>query len=134
PGQELTSGWSFRREILGRAGSFDERLIRNQDNEYTCRIARLGGRVYFAPRARCFYYARTRVAAFLKLMFRNGFYHMLTWRVSPESFHPLHCVPAVFVTVLVLLVIMSRFTSAAVWGLTAVLGVYAVAVLATTVS
>lgn len=94
---ERTSGWSFRRDSLDKVGPFDERLVRNQDNEYSCRLRRMGGRVWFEPKARSWYFARATVRKFLMLMYRNGFYHMLTWRVSPGSFSLNHCAPAALV-------------------------------------
>ena len=127
---ERTSGWSFTRAILEKTGPFDERLVRNQDNEYSCRLRRHGGRVYFEPRARSYYFSRSSLRRFVPLMFRNGFYHMLTWRVSPGSFSWTHCVPAAFVAALVVLGAAAAVAWPARWALGAMLCAYAVAVLA----
>lgn len=126
---EVTSGWSFTRDILDRAGPFDERLIRNQDNEYTCRVRAIGGRAWYEPAVRAAYYARATVPAFVRLMFRNGFFHMLTWRVCPESFGLTHCVPAGFVLTLLVLGIAASFVPYAGWLLAAVVALYGAAVL-----
>lgn len=126
---EVTSGWSFTRDILDRAGPFDERLIRNQDNEYTCRVRAIGGRAWYEPGVRAAYYARATVRAFVRLMFRNGFYHMLTWRVCPESFGLTHCVPAAFVLTLLVLGIAAPFAPYAGWLLAGVVAPYGAAVL-----
>jgi len=127
-GPGMTSGWSFRRSAILRTGPFDERLIRNQDNEYTCRLAQKGGRVFWGPKVRSIYYARSRVGKFLRLMFRNGFYHMLTWRVCPQSFAVMHSVPAVFVLALLTLSAAAVFWPPARWLLGGMMAVYGLAV------
>src|SRR4030095_10949837 len=39
----------LRRETIQSAGHFDEELVRNQDDEYSYRVRKLGGRVLLAP-------------------------------------------------------------------------------------
>ena len=39
----------FRRETIQRAGPFDEELVRNQDDEYSNRVRKLGGRILHGP-------------------------------------------------------------------------------------
>ncbi|MEE8168985.1 MAG: glycosyltransferase family 2 protein [Phycisphaerae bacterium] len=129
--KDATSGWSFTRRILDQVGPFDERLIRNQDNEYTSRLLGMGGRAWFEPKARAHYFARSSVAAFLRLMFRNGYYHMLTWRISPESFSMTHAAPAAFVLSLIVLGAAAAILGMPALGLLiGVLAIHAVAIAA----
>src|SRR5262249_24306710 len=37
---------AFRREVFDRVGLFDERLVRNQDDEFNYRIGQAGGKIY----------------------------------------------------------------------------------------
>ena len=41
---------AIRRWVFDRIGTFDERLVRNQDDEFNYRIRRAGGKVYVSPR------------------------------------------------------------------------------------
>ena len=49
---------AFTREAIARAGWFDEELVRNQDDEYSYRLRRLGGRILLAADMRARYYSR----------------------------------------------------------------------------
>ena len=40
---------AFRREIFDRVGLYNEKLVRNQDNELNARIRKAGGRIYLTP-------------------------------------------------------------------------------------
>jgi glycosyltransferase involved in cell wall biosynthesis len=40
---------AFRREIFDRVGMYNEKLVRNQDNELNARIRKAGGRIYLTP-------------------------------------------------------------------------------------
>jgi len=48
----------FRRETIQRAGAFDEELVRNQDDEYSYRVRKLGGRILLSPEIQSRYYSR----------------------------------------------------------------------------
>ena len=87
----------YRREVFERIGLFDERLIRNQDNELNARLRAAGGRVWMTVATRAYYFGRGTIAALLRQNYRNGFYTMLNWRITPASFSLRHAVPLLFV-------------------------------------
>ena len=91
---------AFRRETFEKVGLLYERLVRGEDNEFNARIRRCGMTVYFDPRIRCTYYARPTFRGFMKQLFGNGLYHILTLRVNPRGCSPRHFVPLVFVCTL----------------------------------
>jgi glycosyltransferase involved in cell wall biosynthesis len=88
---------AFRRSVFDRVGLFDERLVRNQDDEFNYRIRGAGGRIYVSPRVRYSYFVRERVRELFKQYFQYGFWRIpviekhrrpTTWRhVAPFLFY-----------------------------------------------
>ena len=66
----------IRRWVFDRIGMFDERLVRNQDDEFNYRIRLAGGKVYVSPRVRYVYFVRARIGQLFKQYFQYGF-----WRI-----------------------------------------------------
>jgi hypothetical protein len=73
---------ALRRWVFDRIGGFDERLVRNQDDEFNYRIHRAGGKVYVSPRVRYTYFVRGRVGQLFKQYFQYGF-----WRIPVIEKH-----------------------------------------------
>jgi len=117
---------AFQRETFEKVGLLDERLVRGEDNEFNARIRQQGLTVYFDPRIRCAYYARATVWGFMKQLFGNGLYHILTIRVNFGGCSLRHFVPLVFVCTLLAALVAGFFWIPA-WGAgAAVLGLYLV--------
>ena len=92
----------YRREVFEQIGLFDERLVRNQDNELASRLAAAGGKMWVLPGAKAFYYNRATVKGLLRQNFRNGLYGMLAWRINPGCFRLRHAIPMLFVLFLLI--------------------------------
>jgi glycosyltransferase involved in cell wall biosynthesis len=73
---------AIRRWVFDRIGMFDERLVRNQDDEFNYRIRRAGGKVYVSPRVRYSYFVRERIGQLFKQYFQYGF-----WRIPVIQKH-----------------------------------------------
>jgi succinoglycan biosynthesis protein ExoA len=73
---------AIRRWVFDRIGAFDERLVRNQDDEFNYRMRRAGGRVYVSPRVRYAYFVRVRIGQLFKQYFQYGF-----WRIPVIEKH-----------------------------------------------
>ena len=67
---------AFHRWVFQKVGRFDERLVRNQDDEFNYRITQAGGRIYISPRIRYTYFVRERFLLLFKQYFHFGF-----WRI-----------------------------------------------------
>ena len=93
---------AFRREVFERVGLFDEELIRNQDNELNSRIIAAGGKIYFDPSLQLKYYSRPTLRKFLAMLRKNGLYHWLVLRKTPQAFRWRHMLPAFFLAFLAL--------------------------------
>src|SRR4029077_19603285 len=73
---------AIRRWAFDRVGMFDERLVRNQDDEFNYRIGRAGGKIYVSPRVKYSYFVRERLAQLFKQYFQYGF-----WRIPVVEKH-----------------------------------------------
>jgi len=92
----------YRRAVFEEVGLFDERLVRNQDNELNSRLRSKGGRVWMVAGTSSYYYSRHSIPRLIRQNFRNGMYCILTWRLNPGSFALRHAVPLLFVLFLIL--------------------------------
>lgn len=62
----------FRRDVFERFGSYDERLLRNQDIELNKRIKAGGGKILITSQTHCTYLSRSTLHGFFKNKFRTG--------------------------------------------------------------
>jgi glycosyltransferase involved in cell wall biosynthesis len=97
----------WRRETFEKFGTFDETLLRNQDDEHNLRITRGGGRIWQSPRICSWYKPRGTLKALFRQYSQYGY-----WKVRviqkhriPASFR--HLVPGGFLLVLLLLGLLS---------------------------
>ena len=73
---------ALRRWVFDRVGDFDERLVRNQDDEFNYRIAQAGGKVFISPRIRYTYFVRERMGQLFRQYCQYGF-----WRIPVMRKH-----------------------------------------------
>lgn len=67
----------FHKSAFEKAGFYDEKLIRNQDDEFCFRLRRLGYKIYISPRVQATYYVRTGPMKLFSQYFNYGY-----WRVA----------------------------------------------------
>lgn len=67
----------FRKEVFEKVGFYDERFIRNQDDELCYRLALHGKKVFISPRARYTYFIRETPSKLFRQYFEYGY-----WRVA----------------------------------------------------
>lgn len=106
----------WKKETLERIGLFDERLIRNQDDELNYRITKAGGVVWQSPKIRCWYEPRNSLRKLFWQYFQYGF-----WKVAVIRKHRLpaklrHLVPGLFVLSLVILAAAWLVSTMADWA------------------
>ena len=95
---------AFYKHLVDRIGSFDERLLTNEDYEFNTRIRRAGGRIWLDPRIRSIYYARSTLGSLSRQYFRYGFWKARMLRRYPGTLRPRQALPPLFVLSLVCLV------------------------------
>lgn len=118
---------AYTREILARAGAFNEELVRNQDDEYNYRIRKLGGKILLSPKIRSRYYSRSSFRSLWRQYFQYGYWKVRVMQMHPAQMSLRQFIPLAFVCSLLLMTVLSLVTSAALWGLAAILAGYLIA-------
>jgi glycosyltransferase involved in cell wall biosynthesis len=85
---------SYRREVFKKAGLFDERLIRTEDNEIHYRIRKAGYRIKLNPEIYSYQYARSTFRGMTQQKEKNGYWIGRTLFISPLCLRIHHLVPA----------------------------------------
>ena len=104
---------AFRKEIFEEVGLFDERLTRNQDNEFNDRLRRAGYKIAFDPAIKIFYKNQATLAGLLHQAYYTGMWNIYTLVLHPYTFKWRRFVPAVFVAYLLSLPAIVSFVP---WG------------------
>jgi GT2 family glycosyltransferase len=97
----------FCKHPLLAIGGYDERLVRNQDNDMNQRLRALGYKLYVTAKTQCRYYPRPSVRSFLRYALQSGQWNAVSLRANPISLGFRHLVPMVFVTALLILAAMA---------------------------
>lgn len=74
---------AYTREVIKRAGFYDEELVRNQDDEYNYRIRALGGKILLADDVRSTYFSRSSLKGLWRQYFQYGY-----WKIRVLQKHP----------------------------------------------
>ncbi len=121
---------AWRRDTLIALGGFDERLVRNQDDELNLRITRRGGRVWQDARIVSHYTPRDSYAALARQFHQYGYWKVAVIRKHRLPASPRHVLPFGFVALLGLLALAAPWSALAGLALGALLLLYAAAALA----
>lgn len=115
---------AFRREVFSKYGGYDERLVRNQDNELNYRIRKNGGKIYLSDDIQLSYYCRDTIKGISQMALKNGMWNVITMKLCPGAMGIRHFVPMAFVLSIVVLGICGFFIKYAWWLLLLELGLY----------
>lgn len=101
---------AFRRVVFDRVGMYNEKLVRNQDNELNARIRKAGGTIYLTPALTTHYHPVKTFHGLLKYALKTSKWHIFTLRENRESMGARHLAPAVFL-ILLLVLLPASFAS-----------------------
>jgi len=107
---------AYLRGIFARVGGYDERLVRNQDNEMHYRMRKAGFKFFFDTEIHSFYRGRRSLAGLLKQKFCNGLWIGKTLGISPRCFRLRHLVPALFVVGMLATMLFLLYFTNHVWS------------------
>jgi glycosyltransferase involved in cell wall biosynthesis len=65
---------AYRREVFDRIGTFDEELVRNQDDEFNLRLTQAGGQIWLDPTITTTYWSRATLRGAFRQHFQYGMY------------------------------------------------------------
>ncbi len=88
---------AYRRATFDRFGGYNERMVRNQDDELNYRIRAAGGRIVLNPAIRSTYTPRGDPAALFSQYFQYGRWKVPVLARAPSMIAARHLVPAAFV-------------------------------------
>jgi len=111
---------AYKKEIIQKAGLYDEELVRNQDDEYNYRIRELGGKLLLAEDVHSKYYSRGSFRKLWKQYFQYGFYKVRVLQKHPLQMSIRQFVPLLFVLSLLASIIITLVTT---WGWIALLSI-----------
>ena len=117
----------YTREIIEKAGPFNEELVRNQDDEYNYRIRKLGGRILLSPDIRSRYYSRSTFRSLWRQYFQYGYWKVRVFQIHPAQMSIRQFVPLAFVLSLILGTILIFVPAIGIWPLAALSALYLIA-------
>lgn len=97
----------FRKSLFTKIGYFDERLVRNQDNEFNARIRKNGYRIIFDPEIKIYYKNQATLKGLVRQAFYTGMWNVYTLSLHPYTFQRRRFIPAIFLGYLFSLVCIS---------------------------
>jgi succinoglycan biosynthesis protein ExoA len=103
----------WRKDTLLALGLFDEKLVRNQDDELNLRLTRAGGKIWQDAEIVSWYRPRTTLSALFRQYFQYGF-----WKVRVIRKHKIpgswrHLIPGLFVLTNLAFLLAAVFTAIA---------------------
>jgi glycosyltransferase involved in cell wall biosynthesis len=101
---------AWKKELFNNIGLFDERLKRNQDDEFHYRAKSMGKKIYLNPEIKLWYCPRKKISAFFKQYFQYGLYKPLVLKKVKSEFKLRHIIPSLFV-IYILSIPVSLLTS-----------------------
>ena len=97
---------AFKREVFSKYGGYDERLVRNQDNEMNYRIRKNGGKIYLSSDIHLSYYCRDSIKGISAMARKNGMWNIITMKLCPGSMGIRHFIPLLFVASIFVLALL----------------------------
>lgn len=94
----------FRKAPLLEIGGYDERLLRNQDNDLNQRLRDAGHRLWLTHATGARYRFRPGLRGLLRYADTGGRWNAVSMRISPRSMKPHHLAPAALIAAFILTV------------------------------
>lgn len=106
---------AYTKQVIERAGLFDEELVRNQDDEYNYRLRKLGGRLLLAPDVRSRYYSRSSLQSLWSQYLQYGYWKVRVMQKHPRQMSLRQFVPPLFVCSLLIALAVASFSGVGKW-------------------
>ena len=103
---------TFKRSVFIDVGYYDERLVKNQDDEFNFRLRKNGHKIYLSPSVRCTYFVRDTPKKLFKQYYNYGFWRVIVSRIHNTVFSIRQLIPLAFYFAVTLLLVLSFFLPA----------------------
>ncbi|MFZ6031489.1 MAG: glycosyltransferase family 2 protein [Chloroflexota bacterium] len=100
---------AYTRDIIEKAGFYDEELVRNQDDEYNYRLRKLGAKILLAADITSTYYSRASLKALWRQYYQYGFWKVRVLQKHPRQMSLRQFVPPLFVSALIVSALLAFF-------------------------
>jgi glycosyltransferase involved in cell wall biosynthesis len=90
----------YPREVFARIGTFDEELVRNQDEEFNLRLRKNGGKTLLVPEIVVDYSARESLTKLQRMYYQYGYFKPLVARKLGFVLEPRQIMPSLLVLTL----------------------------------
>jgi lipopolysaccharide cholinephosphotransferase len=97
---------AYRREVFEKAGVFNERLLRTEDNELHFRIREAGFKILLNPALHSSQYIRESFGSLMRQKYLNGFWVGKTLLIAPRCLSKKLFVPALFVLAILVVIVL----------------------------
>ncbi len=101
----------FKREVFDALGYYDERFIRNQDDEFAFRVKLSGRKIYLSSTIKNTYIVRNSPKKLLKQYYSYGYYKWFGFLKHKKFISKRHFIPALFVFSVIVLSALAITTS-----------------------
>jgi succinoglycan biosynthesis protein ExoA len=115
---------AYTREVIEKAGLFDEELVCNQDDEYNHRLRRIGARILLAADVCSTYHSRSSFRSLRRQYFQYGYWKVRVMQKHPRQMQPRQFIPFAFVICLLVSSVLALVSSAGRWSLYVTIGSY----------
>ena len=92
---------AYRKEIFDQIGCFNEDFVRCQDDEFNYRLRKSGGRIYFSPEIKSYYYPRSDLKKLWGQYYQYGFWKIRVLQKHLKTIQPRQFVPPAFIISLI---------------------------------
>ncbi len=101
---------AYRKEVFEKAGGFNQKLKRTEDNEMHYRVREVGYKLYCDPDIVSYQYARSDFKKMVKQKYGNGYWIGLTLGVCPGCISLFHLIPFAFVFGILFTTVLAAFS------------------------
>lgn len=115
---------AFKRQDILSIGLYDERLIRNEDDDLSFRMIKNRMKIYITPEIKSVYYPRSTYKALFKQYFEYGLWKVAVIKKHNRPARLTHLIPLLFVVFLLLFGIGSFFSKSVLAIFSTVLSTY----------
>ncbi|KAF0112149.1 MAG: putative glycosyltransferase [Chloroflexi bacterium] len=104
---------TYYKSKVEEIGYYNEALKVNEDYEFNSRLRQFGGKIWIDPLIRAIYYSRPTLKTLSKQYFTYGFWKLRMLRLYPETLRWRQALPPLFVFSILMLLLLSVFSTMA---------------------